>query len=150
TGKVRALGVTGAKRVATIPDVPTIGETVPGYEVSIFYGIAAPRGTPPEIVGKLNQAVNAVLADSKLQARLAELGVQKCRSLSKKAESFDRFRGRVLKAQIAAPLLWAIHIGCPKNALWTVQHQPPFRRRKRRRPLAAEGYCCPLDTLLVV
>jgi tripartite-type tricarboxylate transporter receptor subunit TctC len=47
---------------------------VPGYEVSIWYGIAAPRGTPPEIVGKLNQAVNAVLADPKLQARLAELG----------------------------------------------------------------------------
>ena len=73
-GKVRALGVTGSKRVAAIPDVPTIGETVPGYEVSIWYGIAAPRGTPPEIVGKLNQAVNAVLADPKLQARLAELG----------------------------------------------------------------------------
>src|SRR5262249_45213427 len=48
-------------------------ETVPGYEVSIWYGIAAPRGTPPEIVEKLNQAVNAVLADPKLQARLAEL-----------------------------------------------------------------------------
>src|SRR6266545_2216806 len=74
TGKVRALGVTGAKRVAAIPDVPTIGETVPGYEVSIWYGMAAPTGTPPEIVEKLNQAVNAVLADPKLQARLAELG----------------------------------------------------------------------------
>jgi tripartite-type tricarboxylate transporter receptor subunit TctC len=74
TGKVRALGVTAPKRVATIPDVPTIGETVPGYEVSIWYGIAAPRGTPPEIVGKLNQAVNAILTDAKLQARLAELG----------------------------------------------------------------------------
>ena len=74
TGKVRALGVTGAKRVAAIPDVPTIGETVPGYEVSIWYGIAAPRGTPPEIIEKLNQAVNAVLAYPKLQARLAELG----------------------------------------------------------------------------
>jgi len=73
TGKVRALGVTAPKRVAAIPDVPTIGETVPGYEVSIWYGIAAPRGTPPEIVGKLNQAVNAVLADPKLQTRLAEL-----------------------------------------------------------------------------
>ena len=72
TGKVRTL--TGAKRVAAIPDVPTIGETVPGYEVSIWYGMAAPRGTPPEIVEKLNQAVNAVLADPKLQARLAELG----------------------------------------------------------------------------
>ena len=74
TGKVRALGVTAPKRVAAIPEVPTIGETVPGYEVSIWYGIAAPRGTPPEIVGKLNQAVNAVLADPKLQAGLAELG----------------------------------------------------------------------------
>jgi tripartite-type tricarboxylate transporter receptor subunit TctC len=74
TGKVRALGVTAPKRVAAIPDVPTIGETVPGYEVSIWYGIAAPMGTPSEIVGKLNQAVNAVLADPKLQARLAELG----------------------------------------------------------------------------
>jgi len=74
TGKVRTLGVTGAKRVAAIPDVPTIGETVPGYEVSIWYGMAAPRGTPPEIVEKLNQAVNAGLADPKLQARLAELG----------------------------------------------------------------------------
>jgi tripartite-type tricarboxylate transporter receptor subunit TctC len=74
TGKVRALGVTAAKRVAALPDVPTIGETVPGYEVSIWYGIAAPRGTPPEIVEKLNQAVNAVLAYPRLQARLAELG----------------------------------------------------------------------------
>src|SRR5262245_29989985 len=74
TGKVRALGVTGAKRVTAISDVPTIGETVPGYEVSIWYGMAAPRGTAPEIVEKLNQAVNAVLADPKLQARLAELG----------------------------------------------------------------------------
>ena len=74
TGKVRALGVTAAKRVAALPDVPTIGETVPGYDVSIWYGIAAPRGTPPEIVEKLNQAVNAVLAYPKLQARLAELG----------------------------------------------------------------------------
>ena len=73
TGKVRALGVTAPKRLAALPDVPTIGETVPGYEVSIWYGIAAPRGTPPEIVGTLNQAVNAVLTDPKLQTRLAEL-----------------------------------------------------------------------------
>ena len=73
TGKVRALGVTAPKRVAAIPDVPAIGETVPGYEVSIWYGIAAPKGTPPAIVEKLNQAVNAVLVDPKLRARLAEL-----------------------------------------------------------------------------
>jgi len=74
SGKVRALGVTAAKRVAAIPDVPTIAETVPGYEVSIWYGIAVPKGTPPEIVETLNRAVKAGLADSKVQARLAELG----------------------------------------------------------------------------
>jgi tripartite-type tricarboxylate transporter receptor subunit TctC len=74
TGKVRALGVTAAKRVPSLPDVPTIGETVPGYEASVFYGMAAPKGTPPEIVATLNSAVNAVLADPKLQTRMAELG----------------------------------------------------------------------------
>jgi tripartite-type tricarboxylate transporter receptor subunit TctC len=73
-GKVRPLGVTAAQRVAALPDVPAMAETVPGYEASVWYGIAAPRGTPPEIVAKLNQAVNAVLADPKLQARLHELG----------------------------------------------------------------------------
>ena len=56
------------------PDVPTIGETVPGYEAVVWYGIVAPKGTPPEIVDTLNKAVNAVLADPKLKARLAELG----------------------------------------------------------------------------
>jgi tripartite-type tricarboxylate transporter receptor subunit TctC len=71
---VRAFGVTASKRVNALPDVPTIAETVPGYEASVWYGIAAPKGTPPEIVEKLNQAVNTVLADPNLQARLAELG----------------------------------------------------------------------------
>jgi len=74
TGRVRALGVTASKRVDSIPDVPTIGETVPGYEATVWYGIAAPKGTPPEIVEKLNEAVNVVLANPKLQIRLAELG----------------------------------------------------------------------------
>ena len=74
TGRVRALGVTASNRVDSIPDVPTIGETVPGYEATVWYGIAAPKGTPPEIVEKLNQAVNVVLANPKLQIRLAELG----------------------------------------------------------------------------
>ena len=69
TGKVRALGVTASKRVSALPDVPTIAETVPGYEASVWYGIAAPKGTPPDIIATLNQAVNAVLVDPKLQAR---------------------------------------------------------------------------------
>ena len=74
TGKLRALGVTSAQRVAALPDVPTVGETVPGYEASIWYGIAVPRGTPPDIVAKLNGAVNAVLANPKLKGRMQELG----------------------------------------------------------------------------
>jgi tripartite-type tricarboxylate transporter receptor subunit TctC len=73
-GTLRALGVTAGKRAQALPDVPTIGETVPGYEAVIWYGIVAPKGTPPEVVDTLNTAVNAVLADPKLKARLAELG----------------------------------------------------------------------------
>jgi tripartite-type tricarboxylate transporter receptor subunit TctC len=74
TGKVRALGVTAAKRVRQMPDVPAIAEVVPAYEASVWYGIAAPKGTPAEIVGKLNRAVNTVLADPKLKARMEQLG----------------------------------------------------------------------------
>jgi tripartite-type tricarboxylate transporter receptor subunit TctC len=73
-GKVRALGVTAPKRVPALPDVPTIAETVPGYEASVWYGMAAPKGTPPEVVDKLNLAVNTILADAKVQASLGELG----------------------------------------------------------------------------
>jgi tripartite-type tricarboxylate transporter receptor subunit TctC len=73
-GALRALGVTAGKRSDALPDVPTIGETVPGYEAVVWYGIVAPKGTPPEIVDTLNAAVNTVLADPKLKARLAELG----------------------------------------------------------------------------
>jgi tripartite-type tricarboxylate transporter receptor subunit TctC len=73
-GRIRALGVTTKERVASIPDVPTIGETVPGYEVSVWFGISGPKGMPPEIVGKLNAAVNAALADPRLKERFHDLG----------------------------------------------------------------------------
>jgi tripartite-type tricarboxylate transporter receptor subunit TctC len=73
-GALRALGVTAAKRSDALPDVPTIGETVPGYQVDVWNGIVAPRGTPREIVDRLNQALNAVLAEPRLKARFAELG----------------------------------------------------------------------------
>jgi tripartite-type tricarboxylate transporter receptor subunit TctC len=73
-GRLRALGVTAGKRSDALPDVPTIGEIVPGYQVDVWNGIVAPKGTPPEIIGTLNRAVNAVLADSRLKARFAELG----------------------------------------------------------------------------
>jgi len=74
TGKVRALGVAATKRVPQVPDVPPIAEVVPGYEANVWYGIAAPKGTPPEIVDKLNRAVNTVLANPELKARIAQLG----------------------------------------------------------------------------
>ena len=73
-GRIRALGVTTKERVASLPDVPTIGETVPGYEVSVWFGISGPKGMPPEIVAKLNAAVNAVLANPKLKERFHDLG----------------------------------------------------------------------------
>lgn len=73
-GKLRAIAVTTAKRADVLPDVPTIGDTVPGYEASAFFGFGVPKGTPPEIVAKLNQEINAILADPTSRARLAELG----------------------------------------------------------------------------
>jgi tripartite-type tricarboxylate transporter receptor subunit TctC len=73
-GRLRALGVTASTRSPALPDVPTIGETVPGYEVSVWNGISVPKGTPPEIIDTLNRAVNAVLANPQLKARFADLG----------------------------------------------------------------------------
>ena len=75
-GKLRPLGVTSGTRVSVLPDVPTIGETVPGYEAVSWTGIGAPTGTPREIVTLLNQHVNAALADATFKAKLAELGLQ--------------------------------------------------------------------------
>jgi tripartite-type tricarboxylate transporter receptor subunit TctC len=73
-GKLRALAVTTAARAEALPDIPTVSDFVPGYEVSAWYGIGAPRNTPAEIVDKLNKEINAGLADPKLKARLADLG----------------------------------------------------------------------------
>jgi tripartite-type tricarboxylate transporter receptor subunit TctC len=72
--KLRALAVTTDKRNAALPDVPTVADTVPGYEASAWFGIGAPKNTPPEIIAKLNKAVNDALADPKMQAKLADLG----------------------------------------------------------------------------
>ena len=74
TGKLRALAVTTAVRAEALPDLPTVGEFVPGYEASAWYGIGAPRKTPNEIIEKLNKEANAGLADAKLKVRLADLG----------------------------------------------------------------------------
>src|SRR5579871_5257473 len=73
-GSVRALGVTSKERWPGVTEVPAIAETVPGFEALVFYGMAAPKGTPPEIVEILNKAVNEALKDPKLSARLSDLG----------------------------------------------------------------------------
>jgi tripartite-type tricarboxylate transporter receptor subunit TctC len=73
-GRLRALAVTSAIRSPILPDVPAMAESVPGYEATGWYGVVAPKNTPTEIADKLNQDINAVLADPKLNARFADLG----------------------------------------------------------------------------
>src|SRR5450432_261951 len=74
SGTVRALGVSSPQRWPSVPEIPAIAETVPGYQSTVFYGMSAPKGTPPEIVAILNKAVNEVLKDPKLVARFALIG----------------------------------------------------------------------------
>jgi tripartite-type tricarboxylate transporter receptor subunit TctC len=73
-GTLRALAVTTATRSAVLPDVPTVAETVPGYEASVFYGVSAPKGTPPAVIEILNRAFTTALRDPAMQQRIAELG----------------------------------------------------------------------------
>jgi tripartite-type tricarboxylate transporter receptor subunit TctC len=74
SGNLRALAVTTAKRSDALPGIPAVAEFVPGYEASAFFGISAPKATPPAIVKRLNAAINVVLADPKIKARIADLG----------------------------------------------------------------------------
>ncbi len=73
-GKLRALAVTSRARAAVLPDVPAMAEFVPGYEASIYVGIAAPRGTPDEIIERLNRTINLAFADARMTRRIVELG----------------------------------------------------------------------------
>jgi tripartite-type tricarboxylate transporter receptor subunit TctC len=75
-GRLRALAVTTATRSAALPDIPTVGEFVPGYEASGWYGVCVPKATPIEILDKLNREINAGLADPKINARIADLGAE--------------------------------------------------------------------------
>jgi tripartite-type tricarboxylate transporter receptor subunit TctC len=74
SGKLRAIAITTTTRLDLIPDIPTLGEFLPGFEASVWFGIGAPRNTPPDIIEKLNKEINAAFADPKIKARLAELG----------------------------------------------------------------------------
>ena len=74
SGAVRALAVLPGTRAAALPNVPSVSETLPGFEVSTWSGVGAPRGTPAEIVERLNREINAGLADPRIKARLTEIG----------------------------------------------------------------------------
>ena len=74
SSKLRALAVTGPTRTDVLPDIPSVGEFLPGYEASGWFGVGAPRNTPGEIIDRLNSEINAGLADPKMKARIADLG----------------------------------------------------------------------------
>jgi tripartite-type tricarboxylate transporter receptor subunit TctC len=93
-GRLRALGVTSEGREPSLPGVPTVGETVPGYEATAWFGIGMPKGTPREIINKVNAEVNRALADPKMRERLAELGGK---PIAGTPEDF----GRVIAAETA-------------------------------------------------
>jgi tripartite-type tricarboxylate transporter receptor subunit TctC len=88
SGKLRALAVASAMRLEVLPDVPTVGEFLPGYEASGWYGVVAPKAVPTEIVEKLNKEINAALADPKMKARLADLG---CTPFASSPAEFGKF-----------------------------------------------------------
>ncbi|MBX3651290.1 MAG: tripartite tricarboxylate transporter substrate binding protein [Burkholderiales bacterium] len=94
-GKLRALGVTGTKRLASAPDLPTIAETVPGYEVLSWYGVHAPKGTAPAIVSRLHRELSTIVRRPEISERLAALGIEP------EGNSPDEFLAQI-KAEIAA------------------------------------------------
>ncbi len=94
-GKLRALGVTGTKRLASAPDLPTIAETVPGYEVLSWYGLHVPKGTPPAIVNRLHRELSTIVRKPEISERLAGLGIEP------EGNSPDEFLAQI-KAEIAA------------------------------------------------
>ena len=74
SGRLKALAVTSEKREPSLPNIQTVGETIPGYEATAWFGVGMPRGTPPDIINKMNAAINKVMSNPKIRERLAELG----------------------------------------------------------------------------
>ena len=89
-GRLRALGVTSARRLGVLSDVPTLGQFLPGCDADDWKGIGAPKNTPPEIIDMLNEEINAALADPKFKARLVDLGGV---PMSMTAAEFGKFVG---------------------------------------------------------
>jgi tripartite-type tricarboxylate transporter receptor subunit TctC len=85
---LRALGVTSSMRLPSLPDLPTVGEFLPGFETGAWFGLAAPKQTPAEIVEKLNREVNAILNDSRVKSRIDQLGGDEIRGSPAEFEKF--------------------------------------------------------------
>jgi tripartite-type tricarboxylate transporter receptor subunit TctC len=107
TGTLRALAVTTAKRSEALPDIPTVGDVLPGFESSLFFGVGAPKNTPADIIDRLNKEINAGLADPKFKALVADLGAT---MLAGSAADFGKFLadetekwGKVVKFAGAKP-----------------------------------------------
>ena len=107
-GKLRALAVTAATRSPALPDVPAMGESVPGYDATQWYGFGAPKNTPAEVIGRLNKEINAIAADSNMKTRLAGIGVDPMSMTSAEFEKFiaDETRkwGKVIRAAGITPV----------------------------------------------
>jgi len=93
-GKLRALAVTTAERSQILPEVPTVSEFLPGFEASNWFGVAAPKNTPPEIIDKLNKEINAALAEPDIKARLARFGCGVACGLARRFRKIHRHRSR--------------------------------------------------------
>jgi tripartite-type tricarboxylate transporter receptor subunit TctC len=107
TGTLRALAVTSAKRSEALPDIPTVGDFLPGFDSTLFFGIGAPKGTPADVIDRLNKEINASLADTKFKALVADMGAT---TLAGSAADFGKFLadetekwGKVVKFAGAKP-----------------------------------------------
>jgi tripartite-type tricarboxylate transporter receptor subunit TctC len=96
-GKLRPLAVTTVQRSEVLPDLPTVADFVPGYEASAWYGVGAPKGTPAEIIDKLNSEINAILANPKTKSRFAELGASLIGGLARRLWKARRRRNRQME-----------------------------------------------------
>ncbi len=127
-GKLRAMAVTTDKRNAALPDVPTVAETVPGYEASAWFGMGVPKGTPADVIDKLNKTVNEALQDPKMVARLAELGGT---PMAGTPADF----GKVMASEVAK---WKKVVEFSGATVEYVAHPSHLRRSSARRHLPAD------------
>ena len=146
TGKLRALAVTTASRAEVLPELQTVGDFVPGYEASQWYGIGAPRNTPAEIVDKLNREINAAIADPAMKARFAADRRRAAAGLACRVRQADRGGNREMgpgwSARPASSRSDASpHASIRKTAARRARRPAPFIRATYAAPASAASRC---------